>query len=45
MLYNFLHIGDKLVSIEGLEVHSASDAYKILRSANCGLYVSQFSIK
>ncbi|KAF2882754.1 hypothetical protein ILUMI_23418 [Ignelater luminosus] len=40
MLYNFLHIGDKLVSIEGLEVHSASDAYKILRSANCGLYVN-----
>ncbi|KAK5639319.1 hypothetical protein RI129_011811 [Pyrocoelia pectoralis] len=40
MLYNFLHIGDQLINIEGVEVHSASDAHKILRSTSCGLYVN-----
>ncbi|KAF5289287.1 hypothetical protein FQR65_LT11908 [Abscondita terminalis] len=40
MLYNFLHIGDQLISVEGVEVHCASDAHKILRSTSCSLYVN-----
>lgn len=42
MLYNALHIGDQLVSIEGFPVKSSSDAHKVLRSACFGLYVSFF---
>lgn len=40
MLYNFLHIGDQLVTIEGLEVNSAIDAHKLLRSACSSLYIN-----
>lgn len=40
MLYNALHIGDQLISIEGVSVSSASDAHKILRSNCFSLYVS-----
>lgn len=39
MLYNALHIGDQLISIEGVAVSSASDAHKILRSNCFSLYV------
>lgn len=39
MLYNALHIGDQLISIEGVSVSSASDAHKILRSNCFSLYV------
>ncbi|KAK4871756.1 hypothetical protein RN001_015880 [Aquatica leii] len=40
MLYNYLHIGDQLISVEGVEVHTANDAHKILRSTSCSLYVN-----
>lgn len=40
MLYNALHIGDRLLNIEGITVKSAADAQKILQSHYCGLYVS-----
>lgn len=39
MLYNALHIGDKLVSIEGITIKSAAEAHKVLQSHYCGLYV------
>lgn len=40
MLYNALHIGDRLINIEGITVKSAADAHRILQSHYCGLYVS-----
>lgn len=40
MLYNVLHIGDKVLTIAGISVKSASEAYRILESHYCGLYVS-----
>ncbi|XP_030762331.1 uncharacterized protein LOC115887133 [Sitophilus oryzae] len=40
MLYNALHIGDRLLSIEGITVGSAAFAQEILQSRYCGLYVS-----
>ncbi|XP_076260938.1 uncharacterized protein LOC143196885 [Rhynchophorus ferrugineus] len=40
MLYNALHIGDRLLNIEGITVKSAADAQKILQSHYCGLYVN-----
>lgn len=40
MLYNALHIGDKLLSIEGIPIKSSSEAHKVLSSHYCGLYVS-----
>jgi S1-C subfamily serine protease len=39
MLYNVLHIGDKVLNIAGISVKSAADAYRILESHYCGLYV------
>ncbi|XP_060515821.1 uncharacterized protein LOC132695535 isoform X2 [Cylas formicarius] len=43
MLYNALHIGDRLLNIEGINIKSASDAYRILQSHYCGLYASQYN--
>ncbi|KAJ8933012.1 hypothetical protein NQ314_014250 [Rhamnusium bicolor] len=40
MLYNALHIGDRLISIEGISIKSAAEAHKILHSHYCGLYVN-----
>lgn len=40
MLYNALHIGDRLVTIEGINIKSAAEAHRILQSHYCGLYVS-----
>lgn len=40
MLYNALHIGDQLLSIEGISVKNAADAHKILRSPYFGLYIN-----
>lgn len=40
MLYNALHIGDQLVSVEGVAITKASDAHRILRNASTGLFVS-----
>lgn len=40
MLYNALHIGDRLMNIEGITVKSAAEAHKILQSHYCGLYVN-----
>lgn len=33
MLYNVLHIGDQLISINGVHVNMASEANKLIRSA------------
>ncbi|XP_017777859.1 PREDICTED: uncharacterized protein LOC108563633 [Nicrophorus vespilloides] len=38
MLYNALHIGDQLLTIEGITVKSSNDAHKILRSIS-SIYV------
>ncbi|KAJ8983895.1 hypothetical protein NQ317_000931 [Molorchus minor] len=40
MLYNALHIGDRLISIEGITIKTAAEAHKILHSHYCGLYVN-----
>ncbi|ENN74324.1 hypothetical protein HUJ04_012606 [Dendroctonus ponderosae] len=40
MLYNALHIGDRLINIDGINVKSAADAHRILQSHYCGLYVN-----
>ncbi|XP_063928551.1 uncharacterized protein LOC135141409 isoform X2 [Zophobas morio] len=39
MLYNVLHIGDKIINIAGISVKTAAEAYRILGSHYCGLYV------
>lgn len=39
MLYNVLHIGDQLLSIEGLGVKTSNEAHKILRNTS-SLYVN-----
>lgn len=40
MLYNVLHIGDKILNIAGIAVKSTADVHRILESPYCGLYVS-----
>jgi hypothetical protein len=45
MLYNVLHIGDKVLNIAGISVKSAADAYRILESHYCGLYVGKIGRK
>lgn len=44
MLYSALHIGDCLISIEGVGVKSSADAYKVLKSHYCGSIVSVFFV-
>ncbi|EFA11399.2 uncharacterized protein LOC660694 isoform X1 [Tribolium castaneum] len=39
MLYNVLHIGDKILSVAGIPVKSTAEANRILESHYCGLYV------
>lgn len=39
MLYNALHLGDQLISINGSAISSASDAQKAIKNGQ-GLYVS-----
>lgn len=40
ILYNTLHIGDRLVSVEGIVVQSANDVHQVLRSIQSRLFVS-----
>ncbi|XP_066255249.1 uncharacterized protein [Euwallacea similis] len=39
-LYNALHIGDRLLNIDGITIKSAAEAYRMLQSHYCGLYVN-----